>query len=194
MRQPVRAAGSPPAAGTAPWWRRPPRPAVLAAGAAALLLAVAVAFGPMHGQTAASKTVEFGLVAGKTAANGFFNFNGYAKGALTVTVPVGWKVVIHYSNASALRHSLDVIPYTGTQPDSAPTPAFVGASTKELVDGIGVGKQETVTFTASKAGTYELLCGVLGHAQAGMWGRLVVSPTAKTPSVRPAGGVAFTTK
>jgi sulfocyanin len=172
----------------------PMRQPVRAAGAAALLLAAVVACAPKHGQTAPSKTVEFALIAGKTAANGSFNFNGYAKGALTVTVPVGWKVVIHYSNGGALRHSLDVIPYTGTQPDSAPAPAFAGASTKDLVDGIGVGKQETVTFTAGKAGTYEFLCGVLGHAQAGMWDRLVVSPAAKTPSVGPAGGVAFTTK
>ena len=190
MHQPVRAAGSPPAARTARRWR----PAAPAALAAALLLAAAAAFGPTHGQTASSKTVAFALVAGKTAANGFFNFNGHAKGVLTVTVPVGWKVVIHYSNGSALRHSLDVIPYTGTQPDSAPPPAFAGASTKDLVDGIGVGKQETVTFVAGRAGTYEFLCGVLGHAQAGMWDRLIVSPTAKAPGVRPAGGVAFTTK
>jgi plastocyanin len=106
-------------------------------------------------------------------------------------VPVAWKVVIHYSNGSALRHSLDVIPYAGTQPDSAPPPVFAGASTKDLVDGIGVGKQETVTFVAAKAGTYEFLCGVLGHAQAGMWDRLIVSPAAKGPSVRPAGGLTF---
>ena len=185
VRQSVRSAGSPPAAQR---WK----PALV--GAAALWLAVAAALGPTHGQPAPSKTVEFALVAGKTAANGSFNFNGYAKGALTVTVPVGSKVVIRYSNAGALRHSLDVIPYTGTQPDSAPPPEFAGASTKDLVDGIGVGKQETVTFVAGKAGTYEVLCGVLGHAQAGMWARLVVSASAKTPVVRPAGGVTFKTK
>jgi sulfocyanin len=158
---------------------------------AALALVVA---GVARGQTSAAKTVELSLVAGKTPANGSFNFNGYAKGALTVTVPVGWRVVIHYSNASALRHSLDVIRYAGTQPDSAPPPAFPGASTKDLVDGIGAGKRETVTFVAGKPGTYEFLCGVLGHAQAGMWDRLVVSPTAKTVAVRPAGALTLKTK
>ncbi len=165
----------------------------LAAGMAALVV-LAVACAPTRGQTASPKTVEFALVAGKTAVNGFFNFNGYAKGALTVTVPLGWKVVIQYANTSPLRHSLAVIPYTGTQPDSAPPPSFPGASTKDPVDGIGVGKQETVTFVAGKAGTYEFLCGVLGHAQAGMWDYLVVSPTAKAPSVRPSGAVALKTK
>ena len=165
----------------------------LAAGVAGIMV-LAVACAPTRGQTASAKTVEFTLVAGKTAVNGSFNFNGYAKGALTVTVPVGWKVVVQYSNASALRHSLDVIPYTGTQPDSAPPPSFPGASTKDLVDGIGVGKQETVTFVAGRAGTYEFLCGVLGHAQAGMWDYLVVSPTAKAPSVKPSAAVALKTR
>ena len=165
----------------------------LAAGVAGLMV-LAVACAPTRGQTALPKTVEFTLVAGKTAVNGSFNFNGYAKGALTVTVPVGWKVVVHYANASALRHSLDVIPYTGTQPDSAQPPSFPGASTKDPVDGIGVGKQETVTFVADRAGTYEFLCGVLGHAQAGMWDYLVVSPTAKAPSVKPSAAVAVKTK
>jgi sulfocyanin len=193
VQRPVRAADGEPAERTTRRWR-PARQGALAAGAAASLLAVTIAFGPTRGQTSQSKTLEFPLVAGKTAANGFFNFNGYAKGALTVTVPVGWKVVIRYSNASSLRHSLDVIPYTGTQPDSASPPAFAGATTKDLVDGIGVGKQETITFVAGKAGTYEFLCGVLGHAQAGMWDRLVVSPAAKAPSVRPAGGVVLKTK
>ncbi len=181
---PARAAG----AGTAS-----SRLAGAAAGVAGLVV-VAVACTPMHGQTAPPKTVELALVAGKTTANGSFNFNGYAKGALTVTVPIGWKVAIQYGNASALRHSLDVIPYTGTQPDSAPPPAFPGASTKDLVDGIGVGKQETVTFIASRAGKYEFLCGVLGHAQAGMWDLLAVSPTAREPRVRPPGAAALKTR
>lgn len=158
---------------------------------AALALVVA---GVIRGQTSTAKTVELSLIAGKTPANGSFNFNGYAKGALTVTVPVGWRVVIHYSNAGALRHSLVVIPYAGTQPDSAPPPVFPGASTKDLVDGIGAGKQETVTFVAGKPGTYEFLCGVLGHAQAGMWDRLVVSRTARTAAVRPAGALTLKTK
>ena len=139
-------------------------------------------------------TVELTLVAGQTAANGSLNFNGYAKGALTLTVPQGWQLVVHYRNNTALRHSFDVIPFTGTQPESAPAPAFPGASTKDLVGGIGSGHAETITFSATKAGTYEFLCGVLGHAQAGMWDLLVVSTTAKGPSVRPATAGALRTR
>ena len=162
---------------------------LLLAIGALVLVAVLVLPRLRGGQAASPQTVAFTLVAGGTDANGGFNFNGYSKGALTITVPVGRTVVIHYRNNSNLRHSLDVIAYTGTQPDKAPAPVFTGASTKDLVDGIGVGQQETLTFAARKAGKYEFLCGVLGHAQAGMWDNLVVSPTAKAPSVRPGGGV-----
>jgi len=162
---------------------------------AAVLAIVLVAAGaPSRGQTAPPKTAEFTLVAGKTPANGTFNFNGYAKGAMTITVPVGWRVVIHYTNGSALRHSFSVIPYTGTQPDKSEPPVFAGAATRDPVSGIAVGGQETITFVAGKPGKYEYFCGILGHALAGMWNYLVVSPTAKAPSVRPTGAVAVTVK
>jgi len=159
---------------------------VSAALAAALAITACTASGGRAGPAAGvPKTVEFTLIAGQTAATGVFNFNGYASGAMAITVPVGWKVVIHYQNLSALRHSLDVIPYTGKQPDTAPPPAFAGASTKDLVSGIGVGHAETLSFVVDRPGKYEFLCGVLGHAQAGMWDYLVVSSHATAPGVQP---------
>jgi sulfocyanin len=165
----------------------------LAASVFAIALVVA-ACAPTRGQAITARTVEFELVAGKTPTNGTFNFNGYARGAMTLSVPAGWRVVIHYKNNSALRHSLSVVAYTGTQPEKAEPPVFAGASTRDLVDGIGVGREETITFVAGKAGKYEFFCGVLGHAQAGMWDFLVVSPTAKAPSVRPAAAAALKVK
>ena len=141
----------------------------------------------------AAKTVELTLIAGKTSANQSFNFNGFSNGQMTLTVPTGWKVIVHYQNFSPLRHSFDVIPYTGKQPDAPPPPpVFKGATTRDPVSGIGVGREETITFVADKAGKYEYLCGVAGHAPAGMWNYLMVSPTAKSPSVRPAGATALT--
>lgn len=132
------------------------------------------------------KTVELTLVAGKTSANSTFNFNGYAKGKMTLTIPIGWTVVVHYQNGSALRHSFDVIPYSGKQPDTPPPPAFKGAATADQVSGIGVGRSETLTFKVDRVGKYEFLCGVLGHAQAGMWDFLIVSDGAKGASITPA--------
>ena len=139
-----------------------------------------------------TKTVELTLIAGKTNDNSSFNFNGFSKGKMTLTVPVGWTVVVHYQNFSPLRHSFDVIPYTGKQPDAPPPPpVFKGATTQDPVSGIGVGQHETITFVAGTAGKYEYLCGVAGHAPAGMWNYLVVSSSAKIPSVQPAGAAAL---
>jgi sulfocyanin len=149
--------------------------------------------GPGHaGTPKAPQTVELTLIAGKTSVNGSFNFNGFSHGQMTLTVPTGWRVVVHYQNFTPLRHSFDVIPYTGKQPDAPPPPpVFKGATTQDPVSGVGVGKEETITFMADKAGKYEYLCGVAGHAPAGMWNYLVVSSTAKAPSVRPTGAAAL---
>jgi sulfocyanin len=162
--------------------------------ATALLVAACTTAGRQGnaGTLKVAKTVEFTLIAGKTNDNSSFNFNGFSNGKMTVTVPVGWTVVVHYQNFSPLRHSFDVIPYTGRQPDAPPPPpVFKGATTQDPVSGIGVGKNETITFVADKAGKYEYLCGVAGHAPAGMWNYLVVSSTAKAPSIRPAGAAAL---
>ena len=144
------------------------------------------------GTAKVTKTVELTLIAGKTNDNSSFNFNGFSKGKMTLTVPVGWTVVVRYQNFSPLRHSFDVIPYSGKQPDAPPPPpVFKGATTRDPVSGIGVGKNETITFVAGTAGKYEYLCGVAGHAPAGMWNYLVVSSTAKVPSVQPAGAASL---
>lgn len=143
--------------------------------------------GALLAGAAPPRTVTVTLVAGLGPANGTLNFNGYARGELTLTVPRGWRVTIHYRNRSAFRHSLVVIPATAAQPEAAPaTPAFPGAATTDPLGGIGPGREETVSFVA---GRYEFLCGVLGHAQAGMWDTLVVSPSAGAPRVYPAGAL-----
>ncbi len=149
---------------------------------------------PAGTQAAAGKTVGLDLIAGKTSANSNLNFNGYAKGAMTITVPVGWTVVVHYKNNTAARHSFVVIDYTGKQPDKGIPPVFKGATTRDPVDGVGAGHEETITFVADRAGKYEFMCGVLGHAFSGMWDFLVVSPTAKAPSEQPRGAASLKTR
>lgn len=69
----------------------------------------------------------------------------------------------------------------------SPTPAFPGATTANFVAGLPKGAKQTFTFEASKAGTYEFICGVPAHGVAGMWDSLVVSDTADAPSVTPLG-------
>ncbi|HXY46138.1 MAG TPA: sulfocyanin-like copper-binding protein, partial [Acidimicrobiales bacterium] len=55
---------------------------------------------------AATQTVHLLLVSSSTGADGGFNFDGYANGAMRVSVPVGWRVQVTCKNASAiLSHS-----------------------------------------------------------------------------------------
>jgi len=156
--------------------------------------AAATALGtPVLGE--AMHSVDVTIVAGKNASDGSFDFNGYQHGAMTVTVPTGWQVVVHFENVAALPHSLIVLP-SGAHQQSAPsaTPAFPGAVTKNLAAGLPKGDQQTVTFEASKAGTYEFVCGVPAHAVVGMWDTLVVSATAAAPSVTPQGAATLRVK
>jgi plastocyanin len=58
------------------------------------------------------------------------------------------------------------------------SPAFAGAAVWFLGDPTAAGMHAgTLTFTASKAGTYRYLCPVPGQARAGMAGTFVVGRT-----------------
>ena len=124
---------------------------------------------------AAAKTATMDVVAGKDATNNNWNFNGFANGQATVTVPTGYKVTINFSNNDPnMAHSIGVAakaagPFSAT-PD--PKPVFAGgvsSNPTSMTDATKKGATETVTFTADKPGEYALLCFVPGHAAAGMW-------------------------
>lgn len=163
----------------------------------ALLVAIAVVtgFSQVARAQATAHTVELTIVSGKTAGGGTLDFNGYQRGAMTVTVPVGWDVIVHYSNAGAMPHSLAVLP-AGAHQQAMPSaaPAFQGATTANFSSGLAKGAEQTFTFEAIKAGTYELICGGPGHAIAGMWDTLIVSPAAQAPSVTPSGAATMVSK
>ncbi len=109
---------------------------------------------------AVSKTAEFKLVGGLTELNGGMNFNGFSRGALVLTVPQGWNVVLHFKNQDPnLPHSVEIIP------------------------GFSAGQGTDVRFVAGKAGAFLIFCAVPGHGAAGMWIRLAVSPSADKPSL-----------
>src|SRR5579883_2221067 len=82
-----------------------------------------------------------------------------------------------------MPHSLQVIPFTATPPVTAlPHPAFPGAETPTPRDGTAPGQSAVAVFTATTPGRYLLICGVPGHALAGMYGILDV---AGSPSATP---------
>jgi sulfocyanin len=132
------------------------------------------------------KTVSFAIGMAENGNNGTLNFNGYAHGAMTITVPVGWQVKMKVTNVGqgAIPHSLEIIPQSEAIPaQGIEPPAFDGAETINLLNGLGVGKSDEVDFTASTAGKYWIFCGVPDHGIGGMWDYLVVSSKATTPTV-----------
>jgi len=154
--------------------------AVLAAGLSA---ALGLAGSPPDIVVPQPGHVSVTLVAGSTAADGGFNFNGYASGVSTVTVPLDWTDTVKFRNAATPPHSAVVLPFAPRQPAEAGAPAFPGAATPRPTSGLPRGATATFSFVASRTGTYEFACGVPDHAAAGMWDYLVVSPVARTASV-----------
>ena len=123
----------------------------------------------------AANTVTLDIVAGKDGTNNNWNFNGFANGGYTVTVPQGATVTINFSNNDAnMGHSIGVAekpagPWPATMPA---TPVFTGgvsSNPTSMTESTMNGETETVTFTANRAGEFALVCYVPGHATAGMW-------------------------
>lgn len=81
---------------------------------------------------------------------------GFSFEPSTLEVPAGAEVVVRFENAGAMAHNVQF-------------PAFEAGT-----ETIGSGKSETFRFTAGESGTYEYLCDVPGHADAGMTGEITV--------------------
>jgi len=130
----------------------------------------------------ATKIVEFDLTAGLTGYRGALNFNGYADGQLTLTVPLGWTVVMHFSNHDGvLPHSAEVIPDATPLPQGPVDPAFERAFTVKLSQGLQAREADDLRFVANRTGRFIIFCAVPGHGAAGMWIRLVGSAVARRP-------------
>ena len=121
------------------------------------------------------------LVAGYDSSNNGFNFDGYGRGELRVTVPVRWRVRVTCTNRAAMRHSCAVVdgPMTTAQ-------AFPGSTVSQPVVGLRSGTTETFSFVASRVGSFRFACLVPGHEEARMWDLLeVVRGGAPSISARP---------
>ena len=173
------------------WWRL-----LWIAGSAGLVLAVlpgglgpsvlGAARTPTWVQVdSAHKRVSFTVKAADGGGNGTLNFNGYANGQMTVTVPVGWTVHFNFVNtgAGALPHSLEVIREVAKVPVQGIAPAIPKAESRDLIDGVPPGQSDSFDFTAQPAGRYLWFCGVPTHGFSGMWDRFVVSGSAGLPTV-----------
>jgi mycothiol synthase len=119
---------------------------------------------------AAHRTVYVTLLAGLGSSNNGFNFDGYGRGELRVSVPRGWRVKVHCVNRGSMRHSCAVVANS-----LATTPAFRGAATPHPVEGLSPGAKATFAFVASRAGVYRIACLVPGHELARMFAVLTIT-------------------
>ncbi|MGI9077221.1 MAG: sulfocyanin-like copper-binding protein [Gemmatimonadaceae bacterium] len=133
-----------------------------------------------------TNTVTFPTVVGLTPVNNVWNFNGRAKGEMTLTVPLGARMVMPFVGYDGkVPHSFGITADSPTRIPSAPgAPVFPGAATRSYETGLKANEMDVVRFTVDKPGNYLIICGVPGHAVNGMWVRFVVSASTKTPSVK----------
>ncbi len=123
----------------------------------------------------AAQTVTLDIVGGQTSANNSWNYNGLANGEATIVVPEGYEVTINFENADQVNpHSISIESQVGDYPAvfEQADPVFEGAVTAgatEMANATQPGQSETITFTASEAGEYALVCMVPAHAAQGMW-------------------------
>ena len=130
-----------------------------------------------------TKTVTFQLIAGVPAAASPFNFNGFTDGKLTLVVPSGATVVMPFVNEDGVPHSAEVASGTGPVPNMGGEAAIPRAYTINLLEGLPQGGKDVMRFTAAPNATYRIICGVPGHAPAGMFIDMKVDPAATEPSM-----------
>lgn len=133
--------------------------------------------------SAKPKTVELVVIAVYNDENYGMNFNGYAKGNATYTIPLGWEVEVTYINPSPVPHSLLVIEKDSLKKLQVPEPYFKGGAVPDHLKGLAYAKSQ-FHFLADEAGDYALACGFPAHALNGHWIALEVSAAAAAPSLK----------
>jgi hypothetical protein len=129
---------------------------------------------------AATNTVTFELIGGPHG----FQFNGYAAGGATLTVPSKANVVMNFINKDGTPHSAEIISGEGPLPNAGVDPAIPRAYTSQLIQGLPQEGSDVMRFQVPESGTYRIFCGVPGHGVS-MWIWMKVDPAAKTPSFGP---------
>ena len=129
----------------------------------------------------ATNTVTFELIGGPRG----FEFNGYASGGATLTLPPKANVVMNFINKDGTPHSAVIIPGDGPLPNADGDPAIPRAYTNQLTQGLAQEAGDVMRFTVPESGKYRIFCGVPGHGLSGMWIWMVVDPAAKVARFGP---------
>ncbi|HEY9525906.1 MAG TPA: cupredoxin domain-containing protein [Anaerolineales bacterium] len=95
-----------------------------------------------------------------------FNPNGF-------TVPAGQEITLHVTHQGTMEHSFIIMKYQQDAGEMFDDEDKVNVFWE--VD-LQPGDSETVIFKApEKPGTYQVICGMPGHLQSGMIGKLIVT-------------------
>lgn len=118
--------------------------------------------------------VTLDIVAGATDKGNYWNYNGYQFGEVTITVPVGANVTINFSNNDPnMAHSIGISEGFETAPAMVEAVAvFDGAISENptsMTEATMPGQSTSISFVASEAGEYSMVCYIAGHAVSGMW-------------------------
>lgn len=122
-----------------------------------------------------ARTATLTMIAGYTNAREGFNFDGYGKGAMVVSIPAGYRVTIAYRNNGGYPHSVLVTPYAKKDLDAGWPVAFRGAVSTNPANGAASGAMQRFSFVVDRVGLFAIICAVSGHEQAGMWDILRVT-------------------
>jgi len=91
----------------------------------------------------------------------------------TITVSAGDTINLHVTNKGAVEHEFAIMKL-----DTSVTPPFGDKDEGNIfweLDEIQSGMTKSDTFTApSEPGEYEIVCGLAGHIENGMVGKLIV--------------------
>ena len=127
---------------------------------------------------AATRAATLILIPGYGSAYHGFNFNGYGKGQVLVTIPQGWRLDVRCENtASTKPHSCAIVGGPGAQ-----LPVTPGAATAEPTSGVVPGRSASFSFRATAPNTYRIASLVPDEERAGMWDVLTVARSG-SPSV-----------
>lgn len=121
-----------------------------------------------------ARTVTMTITAGATPVSNYWNFNGHVNGELLIAVPAGYEVTIDFVNQDpTMPHSLGISSeLSNFMTPITPDPVFAGAITSDptsMTTSTLPGESESITFTASEAGSYSMVCYIAGHTSVGMW-------------------------
>jgi Sulfocyanin (SoxE) domain len=118
---------------------------------------------------ATHRVAHLSLLAGLGSENNGFNFDGYGRGELFVTIPLGWRVVVTCENRGSRRYSCAVV-----KNSLSTRPAFPGAASPTPIAGLAPGAKAIFSFRAIRTGSFRIASLVPGQEQARMWDVLEV--------------------